>query len=136
MINSAQNANNNFAIKIQNSGGYIAEFFINYQVGSSVYKLDSGAFSLGFSRVLNIPQNAEMIYLTVDIWIFGGLRHLVEDYISTANHCFNLTGTIFDAVMNEVPCDLLGDNGSSTNPPVNKCCRCCCRCCCRKPNGC
>ena len=133
MMNFIENNNDNFAITIKNSGGYMAEFYVDYQIGSAVYKLDSGAFSLGFSRTLNIPKNAEQVYLVVEIWIFGGERILAEDYISTDNHCFNLVGTIFDANMNKIACNLIGDSGSSDGTRCRFCCR---RKCCKRVNRC
>ena len=100
---------------MQNNGGYIAEFYVSYSINRVSYTLYSGAFSLGFSGQLNVPSNADSIYLKVNIWIFGGSRVLFDNYLPNVNnYCFSLTGTIFDAEIKQVSC-----NSLSIKPPTS-----------------
>ncbi|KOC46320.1 hypothetical protein [Clostridium botulinum] len=127
-ITTALNSNNDVYIQIGNYGGFLAEFYVDYiEANGTPHSEDSGAFSLGFSRRINISPGTPGVNLRVEIWIFGGMRVMYDGYIQTrTSSCFGLYHTIFDATMDRIPCSSLG---GVPEPPTNSNCCCCCCCC-------
>ncbi|KEH96836.1 hypothetical protein [Clostridium botulinum] len=132
--NMLSNSSNDVYIQISNYGGFMAEFYVTYIDPMGIeHNEDSGAFSLGFSRRINIVPGTRTVGLKVELWIFGGNRIIYDGYMGIPGpSCFGLYHTIFDATFEPISCNSVG--GGLPTPPNNS--NCCCCCCCPCPYTC
>ncbi|HJQ22669.1 MAG TPA: RICIN domain-containing protein [Blastocatellia bacterium] len=89
---------------IHQNGGYVARFFVTYQVKGRGFKCASGSLAVGQKLVCEIPRDAENIrvigqYSTVFAW-----KELFSQQLSIID-CLETTGTVFSPQVRAVSCN-------------------------------
>ncbi|MDE2483338.1 MAG: hypothetical protein KGN02_14265 [bacterium] len=93
-------------IRVKNTGAYVATFKVQYSLKGTRYTIESGNFTAGTTRALDVPAGATDIYLEVSEYVFIGITTVIftKRYDSPGNYCFEIGGTTFSPSWKEVAC--------------------------------
>jgi hypothetical protein len=93
------------SILVRNSGGYVARFSLTYNLNGHDFTKDSGDFSLGVNKSVDIPTGATNIRLKVEeMWGFGWSTIFTKTFAEPVTKCYKVYGTTLDPKYEEISC--------------------------------
>ncbi|KAK7602824.1 hypothetical protein V9T40_006798 [Parthenolecanium corni] len=94
------------SILVRNGGGYVAIFNVDYDLNGQRKSEDSGQFSLGVNKEIQIPNGATNIYLKVEEYWFFASRTTVftKSFDSPVHKCYKIWGTTLSPLWEEEAC--------------------------------
>lgn len=94
-------------ITIENNGAYIARFHVSYSLNNLRLTRDSGKFTAGNSGVVQIPEGATNLEVTVqDEYFIASWRTIFNArYAHTVSKRFEISGTTLNPSYREVDYD-------------------------------
>lgn len=97
-------ANNSGFITIVNNGGYVAKFDVSYSLDGKRVTKESGDFTVGTSKVIDIPAGSTDIVLHVyDAWFIKSWREIFSKHFdSPVTKKYEVYGTTLDPHYREV----------------------------------
>lgn len=94
------------SILVENDGGFVARFSVQYQEEGRTITSDSGNFTLGTSKAIRIPPGATDIFVKLEEEYFIDAWSTVctFSFNNPVTKCYELSGTTLNAKCNEKPC--------------------------------
>lgn len=92
-------------IMVRNSGGYVARFSVSYTLNGHDFTKDSGDFSLGVNKSVDIPAGSTNVRLKVEeMWGFGWSTIFTKNFSGPVTQCYKVYGTTLDPKYEEISC--------------------------------
>lgn len=93
-------------ILVRNNGGYVARFSVSYDFKSKSFSKDSGDFTAGVNKSIEIPAGATNINLKVEeAWFINSWSTIfTKHFAAPAQHCYEITGTTLNPGWKEISC--------------------------------
>ncbi len=94
------------SIHVRNNGGYVARFSISYVLEGQGFSKDSGNFTLGVNKEIDIPAGATDIHLKVEeAWFIASWSTIfAKTFAEPVTKCYEIHGTTLRPGWKEVPC--------------------------------
>jgi hypothetical protein len=90
---------------VRNGGGYVAKFSVTYKLHGQDFSKDSGTFTLGVNKAVDLPAGATDIHLKVEEnWAFGWSTIFTKVFSEPAVKCYEIHGTTLNPKWKEVSC--------------------------------
>ena len=92
------------SITVKNSGGFVATFSVQYQQSGNKKTAESGDFTYGVTKNVQLPSNATDILVTIKIAVFIKTWSVIGTYKydSPVTKLFEVSGTTLDAEIKEI----------------------------------
>ena len=82
------------SVKVRNEGGYVARFSLSYTFQGHNFTKNSGTFSLGVNKSIEIPEGATDIHLKVEeMWGFGWSTIFTKVFPTPESKSYKVYGT-------------------------------------------
>lgn len=94
-------------IRVDNGGGYVAKFTVEYKLDGEKITNESGQFTLGVSKTIKIPEKATNVFLKVELyWFIGSTSDVFQEtFPGPVNRCYKIWGTTLSPSHKQVDCD-------------------------------
>lgn len=94
------------SITVRNTGGYVAKFSITYDFQGKEVTEDSGNFTAGVNKTLEIPSGATNIYLKVEeYWFIKSTTTIfTQRFPEPVTKCYKIWGTTLNPKWEETDC--------------------------------
>lgn len=94
------------SLSVYNSGGYVATFSVSYNLNGQSQSEDSGDFTLGVTKSVNIPDGASNVYLKVEEYWFPGQKTTIftKSFDGPVQQCFKIWGTTLNPSYDSISC--------------------------------
>jgi len=94
------------SILVRNEGGYVARFHVTYDYEGGSFTKDSGEFSLGVNKSVEIPEGASNITLKVEeAWFINSWSTIfTESFATPVKKCYKIWGTTLSPAWEETKC--------------------------------
>lgn len=91
---------------VRNSGGYVARFSVSYKFAGKDFSKDSGDFSLGVNKSIDVPAGATDIHLKVEeAWFINSWTTIfTQNFGSPVTKCYKIWGTTLNPSWEETSC--------------------------------
>jgi hypothetical protein len=93
------------SILVRNGGGYVARFSLSYDYQGQEFSKDSGNFTLGVNKSIEIPSGATNLRLKVEeMWGFGWSTIFTETFADAVTKCYEVYGTTLQPKYKSIAC--------------------------------
>ena len=91
---------------VRNSGGYVARFSVFYKYEGQDFTKDSGNFTAGVNKSIDVPSGATDIGLKVEAaWFIKSWTTIfTQNYASPVTKCYEISGTTLNTKWKETAC--------------------------------
>lgn len=105
-MNKLFNYQQNHYVSLLNHGIFVTNLTVKYIHCGRSYSFDSGAFTLGFSRQITIPDNTTNIFVSAQVAVYTDFWEEIfcKTYKTVDKLCLLAYGIIWDRVCIEIPC--------------------------------
>ncbi|SHJ93708.1 Thiol-activated cytolysin [Hathewaya proteolytica DSM 3090] len=92
------------SILVRNNGGYVARFSVKFNLNGQVITKDSGDFTLGVNKSIDIPAEATEIHLKVEeAWFIKSWSTIfTKDFGTPVNKSYEISGTTLNPKWKEI----------------------------------
>lgn len=94
------------SILVRNDGGYVARFSVSYTLDGQRFTKESGDFTLGVNKEVEIPAGATDVALKVEeAWFIASWSTIfAENFDGPVSKCYKIWGTTLDPAWEEIEC--------------------------------
>lgn len=103
-INMLEANNIGGSILVRNNGGYVARFSIKFKLNGQTITKDSGEFTLGVNKSIDIPAEATEIHLKVEeAWFIASWSTIfTKDFEAPVSKKYEIAGTTLNPTWKEI----------------------------------
>ncbi|XP_044020577.1 uncharacterized protein LOC122860715 [Aphidius gifuensis] len=94
------------SITVKNGGGYVALFSVEYTKDGKRQSAESGDFTAGVSKTIQIPDGARDVFVKAEVYWFIASRAVIftKHYDGPEQKCFKVWGTTLNTAWDERNC--------------------------------